>query len=82
MRDDRLGFAAQLGAKHDYDLSLGLFDCLTCSFEFVCINAQLLGGERIVIAIKEREHRGIFGSRPEVDKLRSLLAQANADAVN
>src|SRR5437016_5258644 len=82
LRDHGLGFVTQLSAKHDYDISLGLIDCLACSFEFACINAQLLCGKRVVIRTKEREHRGIFGSRTDVDKLRSLLAQADADAVD
>src|SRR6266498_1751565 len=80
--DDSLSVSTQLAAEHDDDVALRLTDGLAQSFELGFIYSHLARRQGIVTAVDQREHRRVLCASPDMNELRSLLAQANGHAVD
>src|SRR2546423_3566360 len=82
LSDDGLRSGAEFAAKHDDDVALNFIYRFSCCLNFGNVNTHLACGQRCVINICESEDGRVFGSRPNMNELRRMLAQAYAHAVD
>jgi hypothetical protein len=64
------------------DIALGLCDCLARSIDLSTSTPILRVASSTSAAFRQGQHRGIFGSRSDVNELRRLLAETDAHAID